>query len=160
VTTYFPTVDEPVESAPARPQAAPALEGTETILLVEDEAGVRGLMRKVLEAYGYTVLPAQDAAEALAIEERHHGTIHLVVSDVIMPGLSGPALAQRIVQRRPDITVLFVSGHAGRQAIDLGVSSSNVSFLQKPFTPESLVASVRARLDVAARQTGRVSPPR
>ena len=146
VTTYWPTVDEQVASAVAQPSVQ-TLEGTETILLVEDETGVRQLIRRVLERYGYTVLPARDGGDALAIEEGYRRPIHLLVSDMIMPGLGGPDLAQRIVQRRPAIRVLFMSGYASREAIDLGVSSHNASFLQKPFGPETLAAKVRERLD-------------
>lgn len=133
------------------------IEGTETILLVEDETGVCNLMRKVLERYGYTVLRARDAGDAAAIENSYPGTIHLLVSDMIMPGLSGPDLAQRIVRRRPAIKVLFVSGHTSREAIDLGVSSQNASFLQKPFRPETLARKVRERLDGHVGQPGRES---
>ena len=153
VTMYLPTVDDPVESAAAGPRSVLTIEGTETILLVEDDIGVRNLMRKVFERYGYTVLSAQDVDEAIAIEKGHRGPIHLLVSDMIMPGLNGPELAQRLVRRRPAIKVLFVSGHGSREAIDPGVSSQNASFLQKPFRPETLARKVRERLD------GHVGPP-
>lgn len=143
VTTYFPAVDDLVESAAGRPRFVQTLDGTETILLVEDNADVRNLMRKVLERYGYNVLHARDAGEAIAIEDGYRGAIHLLVSDMIMPGLSGPDLAQRIVRRRPAIKVLFVSGYASREVIDHGVSSQNASFLQKPFNPETLAQKVR-----------------
>jgi two-component system cell cycle sensor histidine kinase/response regulator CckA len=147
VTAFLPTVDDLLESAAGRPRSVQTLDGTETILLVEDEGGVRNLMRKVLERHGYTVLQARDADHAMAIEDGYRGAIHLLVSDVIMPRLSGPDLAQRIVRRRPAIKVLFVSGHASRGAMDLGVSSQNLSFLQKPFRPETLAQKVRERLD-------------
>ena len=157
VTTYLPTVDDPVESAAAGPRSMQTLEGTETILLVEDETGVRNLMQKVLERYGYTVLPARDAGDAIAIEDSYRGAIHLLVSDMIMPGLSGSDLAQRIVRRRPAIKVLFVSGYASREAIDLGVINQKVSFLQKPFRPGTLARKVRERLDGHVGQPGRES---
>jgi CheY-like chemotaxis protein len=157
VTTYLPRVDELVESAAGRPRSVQTLEGTETILLVEDDAGVRNLMRKVLERYGYMVLQARDADHAIAIEDGYRGAIHLLVSDMIMPKLSGPELAQRIVRRRPAIQVLFVSGYASREAIDLGVSSQNASFLQKPFRREALAQKVRERLDGHVGQPGRKS---
>ena len=157
VTTYLPTVDDLAEADAGRPQSVQSLDGTETILLVEDEAGVRNLMRKVLERYGYVVLQAQDADHAIAIEKDYPGTIHLLLSDMIMPGLSGPDLAQRIVRRRPAIKVLFVSGHASREALDLGMSSPHASFLQKPFRPEILAQKIRERLDRKVGQPRRNS---
>jgi signal transduction histidine kinase/ActR/RegA family two-component response regulator len=150
VTSYWPVVED--EVAAAAPLATnPARRGTETILLVEDDAGVRYLIGKVLERHGYDVLTARDAEDALGIEQRHSGTIHLLISDMIMPGLSGADLAQRIVALRPDIQVLFVSGYASQEAMDLGVSSRNAGFLQKPFNPDTLACTVRERLD---RRTG------
>ena len=146
VTTYWPVVDAPVDSAMLPPSES-TLEGTETILLVEDATGVRSLIGKVLERYGYTVLPARDADDAIAIEARHPGAIHLLVSDMIMPGLSGPDLAQRLVLRRPAIQALFVSGYVRREASDLHGSGRYASFLQKPFKPEALARKVRERLD-------------
>jgi PAS domain S-box-containing protein len=149
VTTYWPAVDGTIEPA-AADSPATTLEGTETILLVEDETGVRQLIGKVLERYGYKVLPARDAEHAIAIEAGYEDPIALLVSDLIMPGLNGPELAQRIVQRRPDIKVLFVSGYASRQAVELSLTTRNASFLSKPFTPEKLARKVRERLDRAA----------
>ncbi len=146
VTTFWPMVTDSIESLTAA-LAVPTVEGTETILLVEDEAAVRTLIGKVLERYGYTVLAAQDATEALSIEEHYPGVISLLVSDMIMPGQSGADLAQHIVQRRPEIQVLFVSGYASREAIELGMGRHKASFLQRPFRPETLARKVRERLD-------------
>jgi two-component system, cell cycle sensor histidine kinase and response regulator CckA len=156
VTTYWPAVTDAVPSAVARPPAR--VGGTETILLVEDETGVRHLIGQVLERHGYIVLYARDADDALAIETRHSGTIDLLVSDMIMPGLSGADLAQRIVTCRPSIQVLFVSGYASRDAWELGVGGHKASFLQKPFTPETLARMVRERLDNPANPAMQVSP--
>jgi DNA-binding NtrC family response regulator len=139
-------VDEPMD-CPWAETPARTVEGTETILLVEDETGVRRLMGKVLEGYGDTILPARDAEDAMAIEERYAGQIHLMVSDMIMPGLSGPDLAQRIVPRRPSMQVLLVSGYVSRESIDLSMRNHATGFLQKPFTPETLATTVRERLD-------------
>ncbi|MBI3264711.1 MAG: PAS domain S-box protein [Acidobacteria bacterium] len=158
VTTYLPTVDDTVESAGARPRSVNTLKGRETILLVEDDTGIRDLIRKVLEGYGYTVLQAQDVGDAIAIEASHRGPIHLLVSDLIMPGLNGPDLAQRVVRHRPAIKVLYVSGFANQAGIDLGSISRSASFLQKPFTPEALATSVRECVDCQVGQTGRESP--
>jgi len=154
VTTYWPTVDEPVESAAAGAWPVNTLQGTETILLVDDETGVRELIRRVLEGHGYKVLQARDVGDAMAIEETHRGPIHLLLSDIIMPGLNGPDLAQRIVRRRPAIKVLFVSGYTNREAMDVGLTSQSVSVLQKPFTPDTLATKVRERLDRRVGQTG------
>jgi PAS domain S-box-containing protein len=149
VTSYLPVVSAAADVAPSRTQTAPAAGGTETILLVEDEAGVRELVRTILESHGYKVLPAQDGDEALAIEAGYQGEIHLLLSDVIMPGLSGPALTERILERRPNVAVLFVSGHAGEKAVELGIDRERAGFLQKPFTPRLLAQAVRERLDAA-----------
>ncbi len=154
VTTYSPMVDSLVESAAAGLRSTLTIEGTETILLVEDEAGVRNLMQRVLERYGYAVLEAQNVDEAIAIAEGHRGPIHLLVSDMVMPGLSGPDLAQRVVGRRPATKVLFLSGYAHGEALDLRVSSQNARFLPKPFTPETLAMKVRESLDLQVGQAG------
>ena len=146
VTTYWPAVDDSIEPASDGPSIG-TLEGTETILLVEDETGVRQLIGKVLERYGYKVLPARDAEHAIAIEAGYADPIALLVSDLIMPGLNGPDLARQIAERRPDIRVLFVSGYASREAVEKSLITRNASFLSKPFTPEKLARQVRERLD-------------
>jgi two-component system cell cycle sensor histidine kinase/response regulator CckA len=156
VTTYWPAVTDAVP--PAAVRLPTHVGGTETILLVEDETGVRHLIGQVLERHGYTVLYARDADDALAIEARTSETIDLLVSDMIMPGLSGADLAQRIVTRRPGIQVLFVSGYASRDAWELGIGGHKASFLQKPFTPETLARMVRERLDNPALPTAEAFP--
>jgi CheY-like chemotaxis protein len=123
------------------------LAGAETILLVEDEPGVRSLMRKTLEPYGYRVLEARDITHALAISATHQGQIDLLLSDVIMPGLNGPDLAQRIVAQRPTIRVLYVSGFPNSLVPDGNGTRHRVWFLAKPFLPQSLAAKVRECLD-------------
>lgn len=155
LTIYLPSVDDAITSATAGAPSAPTLTGTETIFVVEDDAGVRDLIRKMLEGYGYTVLPAQDVADALALEAHHPGPIHLLVSDIVMPGLSGPDLAQRVVRRRPAIQVLYVSGFTNRLPLELGSVSPQVSFLEKPFSVETLAAKVRERLDRHVREPGK-----
>ncbi|MBI2189189.1 MAG: response regulator [Acidobacteria bacterium] len=152
MTTYWPTVEDPVDSARVGACSVSTLKGTETILLVDDDTGVRELIRRVLEGHGYKVLQARDVGDAIAIEETHREPIHLLLSDIIMPGLSGPDLAQRIVRRRPMIEVLFVSGYASGEAI--GSTSQSVAVLQKPFTPETLATKVRERLDHQGGQRG------
>jgi two-component system cell cycle sensor histidine kinase/response regulator CckA len=123
--------------------------GTETILLVEDELTVRDLVRRVLSGRGYVVLEARDVAHAEQIAASHAGPIHLLLSDIVMPGLSGPDLAQRIVSRRPGVRVLYISGFASQLGTAHGSLSPGITILHKPFTPETLVRTVRDCLDVA-----------
>jgi CheY-like chemotaxis protein len=120
--------------------------GTETILVVEDDAAVRTLGTQVLRRLGYTVIEAPDGIEALRAIERHQGLIHLMVTDVMMPQMTGRELADRIRQGRPSMRVLFMSGHSDYAIVyrDLAVG---VAFLQKPFTPETLARKIRDILD-------------
>jgi two-component system, cell cycle sensor histidine kinase and response regulator CckA len=145
VTAYFPVVHE--ESAVFVPQSlsAEAAGGTETILVVEDEAGLRLLMQRALQQRGYVVLNAANVAEALDIAESHAAAIDLLLTDVVMPGLSGPDLAQRVVRLHPAIKVLYVSGFAN--LAQGGSLSRKAALLPKPFTPQSLAARVRECLD-------------
>jgi PAS domain S-box-containing protein len=119
------------------------LRGTETILLVEDEVAIRELVRKILSRYGYDVLEALDVNHALEIAERHPTPIHLLLSDIVMPILSGPDLAQRIVRHRREVRVLYMSGFSNRLGTGVGVLSTGVGLLEKPFTPERLALTVR-----------------
>jgi DNA-binding NtrC family response regulator len=135
------------EAERSAPNRSSALAGTETILLVEDEVALRRLMQRTLERYGYTVLNAQSVSDAMALAEEHKERIELLVSDVVMPGLSGPALAQRLVRLRPTMKVLYVSGFTRHAAVDGASVSSRTAFLAKPFTPHMLATSVRQALD-------------
>jgi two-component system, cell cycle sensor histidine kinase and response regulator CckA len=103
-------------------------------------------VRKVLARYGYDVLEALDVQHALSIAECHPTHIHLLLSDIVMPELSGPDLAQRVVRYRRDVRVLYMSGFASRVESGVGLLSAGVSLLEKPFTPERLVATVRDSL--------------
>ena len=133
------------------PKAHTAPKGSETILLVDDEVAVRELVRRALQKLGYTVLEASDVADALGIEANYPGPIHLLLSDIVMPDLNGPDLAQRLVLRRPAMKVLYISGFERYGAIRSDFSGRHTAFLQKPFTPEVLALNVRALLD---RQVG------
>jgi len=148
-TIRFPAIDVPVDVI--SPSARQLVEhiGTETILLVEDEPGVRQLVQRVLSARGYDVLEAHDVAHAASIATDHPGPIHLLLTDIVMPGLSGPDLAQRVVAQRPDVRVMYMSGFANRLSTHYGSLASGVTILRKPFTPEHLVRTVRDCLDVA-----------
>jgi hypothetical protein len=143
---YLPRVDE-VEDQPASQPAPGTLTGSETILVVEDEPGVRQLVGRVLERYGYRVLLAATPREALALAEHHMDPIHLLMSDVVLPEMSGRSLASQIVARRPDIRVIYMSGYTDNAIVHHGVLDPDTPFLQKPFTPEALARKVRVVLD-------------
>jgi PAS domain S-box-containing protein len=144
---YFPRVEDgAVPLVSARPPVQPPT-GTETILLAEDASGLRRLARKILERYGYTVLEAPNGDDALQICGRHPGTIHLLLTDVVMPGMSGRALADRVVLLYPATKVLYTSGHADDAIVQRGVVSEGTAFLQKPYAPEALARRVRDVLD-------------
>ena len=143
---YLPRADAAVEvaasSVPARPQR-----GTETILLVEDEDGVRALARQLLNKHGYSVLDARHSGEALLLCERHQGQIHLLLTDVILAQMSGRELADRLSKIRPEMRVLYMSGYSGDAVARHGISDFEGAFLQKPFNTESLIGKVREVLD-------------
>jgi signal transduction histidine kinase len=144
---YLPRVDEPVEPGVARTARAEPGRGTETVLVVEDAAAVRMVTRQVLERYGYAVLEAPNGDTALRLAAKHHGPIHLLLTDVVMPGLSGRQLAEQLAQLRPDMKVLYVSGYGDSAVVHHGILEAGVAYLQKPFTPESLARRVRDALD-------------
>jgi len=135
------------ESARARGVAGAPARGTETVLLVEDDDQVRRLASSVLRGHGYQVLEAADAAQALLRSERHDGPIHLLLTDVVMPKSSGRQLAERLVIERPEIRVLFMSGHTDDAVLRHGVEASALAFIGKPLTPDRLLAKVREVLD-------------
>ncbi|MDY3560425.1 PAS domain S-box protein [Gemmata sp. JC673] len=142
--------EAPAPGGPGESAAVEALRpGTETVLLVEDEDAVRSLCCLVLEAQGYTVLPAADGRAALAAIARHRGRIHLLVTDVVMPEMSGRALADAVRTLQPDARVLFISGYTDDAVVRHGVRGEADAFLQKPFTPLGLARKVRAVLDGA-----------
>lgn len=145
-TIYLPAVDRPVREAdPAA--ASDENQGHQTILLVEDEDQVRKLARRILERYGYTVVTASDGAAAIALANRHAGTIHLLLVDMMLPGSSGRELAAELAIHRPAIKVIYLSGTTD-DAIDRHrVLAPGTEFLRKPFTLDQLVGTVRKVLD-------------
>jgi CheY-like chemotaxis protein len=143
---YLPRIETPAE-VPASTQKGGPAPGSETVLVVEDEPAVLTLSRRALEAQGYVVLAASDAAAALRVVERHGGTIHLLLTDVVMPGLSGRELADRLVAQRPGIRVLYMSGYPGDAVVQHGTLPPGSAFLQKPFSPDGLARKVRDVLD-------------
>jgi two-component system cell cycle sensor histidine kinase/response regulator CckA len=147
---YLPRVDAEVDLV--RPQVAPAtLRGTETILLVEDEEQVRTVVVSILRRQGYRVLPAQHGGEALLLCERHPETIDLLLTDVVMPQMSGPELARRLAATRPKMKILCMSGYTDDSIARHGALESDMAYLQKPVTPQTLTAKVREVLDSSRR---------
>ena len=144
---YFPRVAE--VAAPATTSAAPpaSVRGSETILVVEDDETIRNLVLKVLKGNGYTVLVAANGDEAERVAGQHHGRIHLLITDVVLPGLSGPEVARRLVTTRTDTRVLYLSGYTNDAVLRRGVLEAGVAFLQKPFTPGVLGRKIREVLD-------------
>jgi len=146
---YLPRADR--DTGPVMEPVAPvkAHQGTETILLVEDDTGVRSLAREVLARSGYTVLEALHGEEALVIVQQHPGSIDLLVTDVVMPRMSGRELARRLVSLHPEIRVLYISGYTDNAIMHQGVLETSVAFLQKPIRPEALVRKVQEVLDAS-----------
>jgi two-component system cell cycle sensor histidine kinase/response regulator CckA len=133
-------------AAPEKPERE-LPRGAETVLLVEDESVLREMVRECLEASGYTVLEARQAAHALEIAQAHSGPIHLLITDVVMPGMSGRKLAQSLAVSHPETTVLYMSGYTDDAVVLHGVLAEDMAFLQKPFTIRALAQKVRAILD-------------
>jgi two-component system cell cycle sensor histidine kinase/response regulator CckA len=141
---YLPVVEGEVERAAALP---PPARGSETVLLVEDEQGLRELISELLVDNGYNVLAAGDPAKALETAERYEGVIHLLLTDVVMPQMNGRELAVRVKERRPDVRVLYMSGYTEDAIANRGVLEAGVSLISKPFTQESLSRKLRELLD-------------
>jgi signal transduction histidine kinase len=149
---YLPQTEASVSTRPAPAPPAELRGGTETILLVEDEDTVRDLARQVLEAYGYTVIQARSPSIALLVGEQRHTAVHLLLTDVVMPQMSGRELADRLVGPLSTTRVLYMSGYTNDAVTDHGVLDSAVALLEKPFTPDDLVRKVREVLDAPLRR--------
>ncbi len=147
-TFHFPQADGEVEAA--LPVQATAARGTETILLVEDEYDVRTLLERSLREFGYTVLSAGRPSDALRLAEEHAGPLHLLVTDMVMPEMSGTALSQRLLELRPGLRVLLMSGYTEYTEGAGAALPAHRTFLQKPFATEALASAVRTLLDQPA----------
>jgi CheY-like chemotaxis protein len=146
---YLPKVDEGVHTYRPKEPTPAITGGTETILLVEDEEAVRTMISRVLHGGGYRILEARHGKEALEICGRHVGPIHLLVTDVIMPQMSGRELAEQLAPIRPEMKVLFMSGYPDNAIVHHGVLESGMAFLQKPFTLNALENKVREVLETS-----------
>jgi PAS domain S-box-containing protein len=147
---YFPVTARAADTAGVE-EPPQRVDGTETVLLVEDEEAVRALAGEVLRRHGYVVIEASNGLEALQAAARHEGTIQLMVSDIVMPHLSGRDLAVRLAPVRPDMRVLLMSGYTEHAAVNRDLTPG-AAFLQKPFTPDGLVRKVRSVLDTPVAQ--------
>jgi len=150
---YFPSSEEPVAVPVLAAPATPARSGTELILLAEDEDSVRAVAREALERRGYRVLAAADGPSALTLARACAETIDLLLTDVVMPGMNGRELAEALLRERPNTRVLFASGYTDDAVLLHGVRTDEVWFLQKPFTPPTLVQRVREVLDQPLRSS-------
>jgi two-component system cell cycle sensor histidine kinase/response regulator CckA len=147
VKVYLPRLRD---EADVLPQGEHALRGTETVLVAEDEDGVRELLRKVLTEFGYRVHTARHGRDALLLAEEHAGNIDLLLTDVVMPEMGGGELVETLTARRPSLKVLVISGYTDDEILRRGVSGRELAFLRKPFAAEELVRRVRAVLDAPA----------
>jgi PAS domain S-box-containing protein len=140
---YLPRTDEGAQEYREPPGPAEGLAGTETILLTEDDELVRAMTHAILSDHGYRVLAAANGEAALSVCERTEGPIHLLITDVVMPGMSGRELAERLARLRPEMRVLFMSGYTDDAIVHHGVLNEGINFIQKPFSPDALARKVR-----------------
>lgn len=150
---YLPRLEKTPE--PARPPLISVAEEvvSETILLAEDEELVRQVTKRILTESGYTVLDAGNGPEALKISLQHQGPIHLLLTDVLMPEMSGPQLTEALTHLRPETKVLFMSGHTENAIVHHGVLEPGIAFIQKPFRRDDLLRKLREALNFAKVKT-------
>ena len=146
---YLPSVEDAAESVPGSEARNLPFGGSETILLVEDEEAVRALASRILQERGYRVLESARPEDALQIAEHHQEPIDLLLTDVVLPKMSGRKIAEHLTALRPSMKVLYMSGYTDDAVVRSGVLESNTAFLQKPFTPSGLARKVREVLDAA-----------
>jgi two-component system, cell cycle sensor histidine kinase and response regulator CckA len=146
-SVYLPAAKEGDVEAPVPKTAAGPHAGTESVLLVDDNAALRSVTARILEGAGYRVLRAGSASEAIATARNFEGELQLLITDVVMPGMSGADLAPALLRERPDLAIIYMSGYTNEQITRRGVSTPGIAFLQKPFTPLELLEHVRRVLD-------------
>jgi len=144
---YFPLVDEPADYVASSPELAVFPTGTETILVVEDDMTVREMIVDILTQSGYQVLVASSGNETLSIWERKANEIDLLITDVVMPGMSGSELAKRLSQKKPQLKVLYMSGYTRRAISQYDMEGEDIAFIQKPFNATDLTIKIREVLD-------------
>jgi CheY-like chemotaxis protein len=146
-TLYLPETPEPLRGAEPSAAPSPLPRGTETVLLLEDEEAVRGLVRRILEMLGYTVLEARDGDHAQHLAVVHPGPIHLLITDVVMPRMSGCDVARALARIRPDMRVLYISGYTNSPLLQQTLAETRAAALAKPFAAGPLARKVREVLD-------------
>jgi two-component system cell cycle sensor histidine kinase/response regulator CckA len=146
---YLPRVGNDPQRSQRTSMTTATISGTETVLVTEDDEMVRALTSRVLSAQGYRVLEATDGAAAISIAEQHPNAIDLLITDIVMPGMSGRELADRLGKLRPGLKVLFMSGYTDKAIVHQQVLDENTPFIQKPFAPQALANKVREVLDIA-----------
>jgi len=144
---YLPRLQSDTAAIDETPKHAEAPTGTETVLLVDDEETLLGLGKRMLEERGYTALAACSPSQAIQLAEQYAGEIHLLLTDVVMPGMSGHELWQRLSAQRPGLKCLFISGYTANAITNRGVLDEGIHFLQKPFSVEQLAVKLREALD-------------
>lgn len=155
---YLPCVDAPLDAVKLGASPPQKVEGSETILLVDDDVGIRDLLRRALKDGGYHVLTAPDGMEAIAVAEAHAGSIHILITDLVMPRMGGAELAAQLTAGHGDLAVLYISGHTDRREWKLESSQVGRAYLQKPFTPSVLMRKVRELLDATTGARRRATP--
>ncbi|HEX9800496.1 MAG TPA: response regulator [Thermoanaerobaculia bacterium] len=143
---YLPWIEGSALPEKRPTPAPPASDGKETILLVEDDNAVRELTHRLLQQLGYTVLAAPEGSSAMRLVREHSGPIHLMITDLVMPGMSGRTLAERVLEIRPDVRVLLTSGYASEDALRSGLLAGELAYLEKPFSSSALAQKVRELL--------------
>jgi signal transduction histidine kinase/CheY-like chemotaxis protein len=150
-SVYLPRVDELIDAPAPKAGTRRVARGSETVMVVEDEPMVRDLLRETLEMSGYAVLVAEGGAGALEACERHSGPLHLLITDVVLPMMSGHEVAERVRRLRPEIKVLYMSGYSDPAVASRGLLQAGADFLQKPFTPTELELKIREVLGATAK---------
>jgi CheY-like chemotaxis protein len=145
----LPAVEQRVENSEPPTASLEKFEGTETILLVEDETNVRELISQYLRDMGHTVVEASDGAEALEVAHRYREPLHMLVTDMVMPKMSGRELADRLLEQYPQLKVLFISGYTSDTAARHGILEGEMAFLQKPFGLRDLARKIREVLNTS-----------